>query len=69
MAFISISARPAISERIQSLFDGFREARARRAVYSRTVRELSLLNDRDLADLGISRLSIRDIAYKHAYKA
>jgi uncharacterized protein YjiS (DUF1127 family) len=69
MAFISTSVRPAISERIQSLFDGLREARARRAVYSRTVRELELLEDRDLADLGISRLSIRDIAYKHASNA
>ena len=43
------------------------ERRARRSVYIRTLRELESTSDRDLADIGISRLSIREIAYDSAY--
>ena len=32
-----------------------------------TLDELAALNDRELADLGISRLSIRDIAHESVY--
>ena len=39
-----------------------RAARARRAVYTQTVRELGALSDRDLADIGIGRSDIRRIA-------
>ena len=35
--------------------------------YRRTLEELESLSDRDLADLGVSRLSLRSIAYKAAY--
>jgi uncharacterized protein YjiS (DUF1127 family) len=34
--------------------------------YGATVRELSSLNDRELADLGITRSDIPHIAYRHA---
>jgi len=34
--------------------------------YRETVRELSLLSDRELDDLGISRFQIESIARKHA---
>ena len=37
----------------------------RRAVYKRTVNELSSLTDRELADLGIHRGMIRSIALGH----
>jgi len=47
----------------------FKEARARRAQYLRVLAELSATTDRELADLGISPLSIRDIAYQAAYGA
>ncbi len=36
-------------------------------LYRRTVEELSQLSDRELADLGISRLSIGDIARESVY--
>ena len=39
----------------------------RRAVYRQTVRELEQLSTRDLADLGISRSSIEQIARVAAY--
>ena len=38
-----------------------------RRVYDRTVAELNALSDRDLTDLGISRLGIADIAREAAY--
>ena len=41
-------------------------AAARRAVYRQTVRELSALSGRELADLGISRAEIRYLAQQAA---
>jgi uncharacterized protein YjiS (DUF1127 family) len=35
--------------------------------YRRTLEELASLDDRELQDLGISRLVIRDIAYESVY--
>jgi uncharacterized protein YjiS (DUF1127 family) len=40
---------------------------AKRRVYEKTVRELNALTDRELTDLGISRLSIEDVARVAAY--
>lgn len=40
---------------------------ARRRVYSKTLRELQDLNERDLADLGIHRAQIRNIARAAAF--
>jgi uncharacterized protein YjiS (DUF1127 family) len=42
-------------------------AMAARKVYRTTVTELQSLDNRDLADLGISRSMIRAIAYEAAY--
>jgi len=42
---------------------------ARYRVYRNTLRELGELTNRDLADLGIHRSSIRAIAYEAAYGA
>lgn len=57
-----------------SLFDraaGFGAAAmqylGQRRVYATTLSELQQLNDRDLADLGIHRAQIRDIAREAAY--
>ena len=43
------------------------ERRAQRSAYVRTLHELQSSSDRDLADIGISRLSIKEIAYEAAY--
>ncbi len=43
------------------------ERRAQRSAYFRTLHELQCTSDCDLADLGISRLSIKEIAYEAAY--
>ena len=49
------------------LFAGIRDYMARRAVYRQTVRELNDLNARELADLGMSRSMIRNVAYEAAW--
>ncbi|HRO10291.1 DUF1127 domain-containing protein [Amaricoccus sp.] len=36
-------------------------------LYRRTLDELEALSDRELADLGLSRLQIRDIAHESVY--
>jgi uncharacterized protein YjiS (DUF1127 family) len=36
-------------------------------LYRQTVRELSVLTDRELDDLGISRFQIENIAREHAF--
>lgn len=35
--------------------------------YRRTLAELDMLTDRDLADLGLSRLDIKEVAYESVY--
>ncbi|PWR03663.1 DUF1127 domain-containing protein [Meridianimarinicoccus roseus] len=46
--------------------DVLRTQRARRAAFRRTYDELSVLNDRELNDLGISRADISTIARQAA---
>lgn len=69
MAYVNTSraavARP--SDRISGLFAQLGDALARRRVYRRTLDELRQLSDRELADLGISRMSIVDVAHEAAY--
>jgi uncharacterized protein YjiS (DUF1127 family) len=38
-------------------------------LYHETVRELSILSDRELGDLGISRVEITDVARRHSAAA
>lgn len=52
---------------IHQKMDRFRDAQAKRKVYRETYHELSMLTDRDLADLGIPRSSIRRVALEAAY--
>ena len=46
---------------------GATEHRAQRSAYLRTLHALQSMSDRDLADIGISRLSIKEIAHEAAY--
>ena len=50
---------------IHALFERLR----RWALYRNTVRELSVLSDRDLSDLGINRSDIEYVARKHVSSA
>lgn len=57
----------ALLERLSDTFAHLAEAHAKRVMYRRTVSELSELNDRDLADLGLSRVNIKSVAWQTAY--
>lgn len=51
-----------VAARLRQVFADYR-------LYRKTLAELESLNDRELADLGISRLSIREIARESVYGA
>lgn len=69
MAYVNstLLAGNGLADRIAGLFKSIKLAAARRAVYDQTVRELDALTNRELADLGISRLNIQDVARAAAY--
>ena len=56
-----------IVEKIAKVIEYNREAIALRRKYYKTYDELSRLNDRDLADIGINRGMIEQIAFDHTY--
>jgi len=60
-------ARKGFLDRLSAWRETVATAIQQRRVYDRTVTELNTLSDRDLTDLGISRLSIADIAREAAY--
>ncbi|MDJ0821299.1 MAG: DUF1127 domain-containing protein [Paracoccaceae bacterium] len=57
-----------LSARLAALTADLRARFARRQVFRTTVRELSALSDRELADLGLNRSVIRRVAYQAAYE-
>jgi uncharacterized protein YjiS (DUF1127 family) len=52
---------------LQNLRREVEDERQRRRIYAATFQELASLSDRDLTDIGISRLQIGDIAQDAAY--
>jgi uncharacterized protein YjiS (DUF1127 family) len=69
MAYVNTTriARKGFADRLMVAKDIVLAAINQRRVYTRTVAELNSLSDRELADLGISRLGIADIAREAAY--
>ncbi len=68
MAYVnSSSSSVGIFGRLAALLGQLQASANRRAVYRRTVTVLSAMNDRELADIGISRISIQDVARTSAY--
>jgi uncharacterized protein YjiS (DUF1127 family) len=68
MAYVnSHAASVSIWDRFGVILKLAKEAIERRRVYAITVKELSALSDRDLTDMGISRLGISDVAREAAY--
>jgi uncharacterized protein YjiS (DUF1127 family) len=68
MAFITGNAAPSIGigQRIAGFLERGRQARKARDIYRQTYTELSVLSDRDLADLGIARADIDSVAREAA---
>lgn len=69
MAYVTTTrfARKGFADRLGSVKDFVLTVIAQRRVYARTVAELNSLTDRELTDLGISRLGITEIAREAAY--
>lgn len=69
MAYVNTTsaARKGFADRLVVLRDIVLTAIAQRRTYLRTVAELNALTDRELSDLGISRLRITEIAHEAAY--
>lgn len=69
MAYVNTTriARKGLLDRLAALKDAAVTAIHSRQVYLRTVSELNALTDRELSDLGIARISIREIAHEAAY--
>lgn len=60
-------ARKGLVDRLVAVKDSVATALHHRRIFLRTVAELNALTDRELSDLGISRLGITDIAREAAY--
>ena len=54
---------------ISELVEGYKLSRARRAAYLRTYGELNAMSEKELADIGLSSLMIRDISLEAAKRA
>ena len=69
MAYVNTTsaARKGFADRLAYLKDSVLTAIHQRRVYAQTVAELNALTDRELGDLGISRLGIADIVREAAY--
>lgn len=64
---IHATPRLDLRARFTALRETLREERARRRTYARVYCELARMTDRDLADIGIARASIGDVAHDAAY--
>jgi len=69
MAYVNSTraTQSVLSDRFSALTTSFRQAMQRRRVYTQTIQELKALTDRELADLGIARAMIPEIATQAAY--
>lgn len=61
------NVRATTGNRIGGFFNGVSARFAQYRTYRKTLDELQSLTDRELSDLGISRHSVRAIAYRAAY--
>jgi uncharacterized protein YjiS (DUF1127 family) len=69
MAYVNSDriARKGLMDRVAALKEVILTALVQRRVYEKTVAELNALSDRELADLGIARMNIAEIAREAAY--
>ena len=58
-----------ITDRFHAMMADYRAKAARRKVYRDTLRELSALSHRELADLGLNQSELRRVAYQAAYES
>ncbi len=56
-----------VLDRITAFFSGLNESRRRYGIYRQTLRELDVLTDRELNDLGLHRAEVERVALDAAY--
>lgn len=64
----NIRTAPSLLERLVSFKDDLAARYAQYRVFKTTLAELNSLSSRELNDLGLSRSSLRSVAYEAAYK-
>lgn len=69
MAYVTTTrvARKGLLDRLTVLKDDVLTALQKRRIHARTLAELNALTDRELADLGMARAAIPEIARQAAY--
>ncbi len=67
-SFGALRSKHGLLTRIEGAVAHVRRAAAKRAIYRRTVAELSALSMRELNDIGLSRAMIRSVALEEAAK-
>ena len=69
MAYVSASlnSHTSLLERVSAFIARQRQAYADHRLYTKTMNELKSLSSRELADLGLCRSSLHDVAYKAVY--
>jgi uncharacterized protein YjiS (DUF1127 family) len=68
MAHVITHAHDAgIAGRLGALLERLSKRYVDHRLYRRTLAELEGLNDRELLDIGVSRLSVRDLAWSSVY--
>ena len=68
-ALTAVASDAGLLGRIRAFIADYKAAGVRMAQYRKTIAELSSLTNHELADIGISRGQIEDIAREHAFKA
>ncbi|MDP5216175.1 DUF1127 domain-containing protein [Ruegeria sp. 2205SS24-7] len=68
MTYANTATRPGFLTRIYSAWAENKLDQYRRALYTRTVRELENLSDQQLDDIGIARPDIKHKAYASVYQ-
>lgn len=63
----STAVRSGFPERLGAVMKTAADALRKRRLYNQTYRELAVLTDRELSDLGINRVLIPEIAAEAAY--
>ncbi len=73
MAFVTQTRRStagdSLGQRLAAIRQELSDRLARRRLYRQTLNELSALSDRELADLGLHRSQIAEVAIEAVYKA
>lgn len=64
---ITVNNNSGFIRKINEIYISFKKKQEKRRVFNKTVKELSQLSDRELADLGLRRTMIKQVAMEPYY--